>query len=194
MSEEGKVGDNMSTSGLLNLSGVKPPEKGQDSNYTPSVPLGVGLFTIIDVTQGKAKTGTAYLEVKFNSSEGIPFSERFYITPGALPRIMELFINSGVPKEDAQQNDMSLERIKGLLEGRSIRLRIEGEEFENRDGKVRVRRTLNFRYFSELASVPAKDTKLYYNEEKHIKKITKTDKATDAPFVSDDDDDLPWEK
>jgi len=94
MSEESKEGLN------LNLSGIEAPQSNQNSNYAPSVPFGIGVFTINNVTQGEStKKKTPFLEVTFNSSEGVPFLERFYVTPKALTRIKELFINSGVSEE-----------------------------------------------------------------------------------------------
>lgn len=178
----------------LNLEGIEMPQSNSNSEYSPTVPLGIGSFTVNGITVGKSSVkGTPFLEVSFQNSENIPFSERFYLTAKAMPRVKELLINCGVSEEQSNKAGLTEKDIQNLLNGRSIRLKIGGEEWRNNEGKIRVKRKLPFRNFSESLSVPDTESKLFYNESRDIQKIDgdSTYATPNTPSIKGDDD-LPF--
>lgn len=170
----------------IDLSGV--PEKSKTPESNPIVPLGVDEFTVKDVTSGvSSKKKTAFIEVSFENSKGVPFADKFYLTPKALDKLREFLRGCDMPEEQINRTDMKLQEIKDFVVGKQIRMIIKGEEYLNQEGKKRTRRTLPFKFYCESITVPKDKSRLKFDEKWHL------DKLEGVPTSdSKDDSDLPF--
>lgn len=101
--------------GTINFNGVESPEN-RTSTFK-SVQAGLHTLTIASVENITSQSGTAGLEVTFDSKEAeASFKERFWLSGGALPRVLYLMEKFTGTKPTGE---MTTDQIAAALTGKT---------------------------------------------------------------------------
>ena len=151
--------------------------------------LGPGIHenaTIKTVAFGNSKKkGTPYAEVEFQNTNGT-HKEQFYLTEKALSKYKELFMSCGFP-EDTLCRETSEDEQRSMLVNKVLRIKAKGEEYLKTDQSgIGIRAVLDFGGFSEPASVAKSESRLTFNADIDIKRLTGDVVTANAADAIDD--------
>ncbi len=140
-------------------------------------------MTITGVEGGvSSKKQTPYLEFSFIETDGESVhKDKFYLTPGALPRLKHLLLNAGI-NENTLSGTISAEQLFTISVGKSFHGKLSGREFLNKENEVKVAAEFGYAGFAE----PTGTNSLKFNPNKDITKLstnpenTSNDVATDS--------------
>lgn len=152
--------------------------------------LGPGVHdavTIKSVAFGvSSKKQTPFCEVEFESKEG-SLKDKFYTTVKALPKFKELFLNTG-HSDNQLQREISEDEIRALLVGKTLRLKVVGREYVKTDQSgIAIASELGFSGFSEPMNVPFEKSKLSFDSDRDLTKLTSDETSEIVEMESESD-------
>lgn len=174
----------------INIQGVEKP---QDNRVAKVITPGVQQLQIVKLEDKTASTGTAFVEVTFNTPENpveYPLVERFFVSPKIKWRIVH-FLNEVLGRE-LTEDEIDTDILKPELLGKINTYVVDGEEYpkQGADGKVytNVRARLAFNNFIN----PPAGIEPYI---KALPKVADEDSTLDSiniGSVTSKNDDLPF--
>lgn len=162
----------------INFNNVEVAGEGNGlSKYTKP---GYGVFTIVSTEFGtSSQKQTPFMEVTFKKDEDeSTLKEKFYLSPGALPRIQYLLSEFTGNKLNSE---VSSEQLNMLLVGRKAKMVVDGEESE-KDGKIRTFATLRYAGFAEALTKPNALSAADVQIKKVQPAVNTATKSDDLPF------------
>lgn len=148
---------------------------------------------IKDLKAGVNPNGTPFIEIFLYTKEGGPDTVKgfkFYTSAGALPKTQEKLkhIATKVATLEQVEGAKTVEDLRDLLKGNSLRLKFIGREYKNSNGELKEAAEIGLAPFAEAiqeeAAYPVvadEDTKLVYDKTNPYDFKKLEEEGTDSP-------------
>jgi hypothetical protein len=168
---------------MISTKGVQVEVANTSSNLPKYIKAGISEVMVSSVKGGTTPSGTPFLEFAFESPEGATNKSSYYFKEGMNAQISTQAVAQIADATDTRELIDNItasnyetygEKLNTILMGKKFRGKFNGQEKIKRDGSgTWVEVKLGSGLFAESLTIKESDTKLYWSEEKNIKRLPK---------------------